>query len=227
MIKSENQRLAVHSFEMAELIPMLARDMSQRQIVNVEEDSVEDVALPHDCSDLQGQAFAAGKVAGIEEGKRQCRLEVDQETQRALMLVEQMAAARAHMLQQVESDVVALALAIAKKVIHREVSMHKEVVVEQVNHIFKQLSTASGVSLHVHPDDVDSLQTLQGQLTTLDGTSPPIRIESDPAIEVGGCILQTEGLYIDAGIESQLKIIGEALQPEGESDEPVEPSPTS
>ncbi|GJL53265.1 MAG: hypothetical protein NPIRA02_03970 [Nitrospirales bacterium] len=227
VIKQDNQRLAVHAFEMAELIPMLVRGMDQHQRVTAEEEHVDDHDLPHDCSGLQEQAFAAGRVAGIEEGKRHCQQEVEQETRRALTLVGQIADARNHLFQQVESDVVDLALAIAKKVIHRDVSMHKEVVVDQVTHIFKNLSTSSGVCLRVHPDDVDTLHALQGQLKTLDGTRPPIRIEGDPAVEMGGCLLETEGLSIDAGIESQLKIIGDALQPQGESDEPGQPSSTS
>ncbi|WP_454061242.1 FliH/SctL family protein [Candidatus Nitrospira salsa] len=227
VIKSENQRLAVHSFEMTELIPMFMRNIGQHHVSKEEQEKVEEVELPHDCSALQTQAFEAGRVAGIEEGTLQCRQKVEQETERALMLVGQVEEARARMLHQAESDLVELALAIAKKVIHREASTHKDIVLEQVGHILKNLATSSGVCLYVHPDEVEYLQTMQSHLMTHDGNSPAIRIESDPAMELGGCLLQTEGLSIDAGIESQLKIIGEALQPQSESDETVEPSSTS
>jgi len=227
VIKSENQRLAVHSFEMSELIPMFMRNVSQHQVSKEEQENVKEAELPHDCSALQKQAFEAGRVAGIEEGIQQCRHTVEQETQRALMLVGHLEEARTNMLRQIESDAVELALAIAKKVIHREASIQKDIVVDQVAHIFKSLGTSSGVCLSVHPDEVEYLQTRQSRFLTHDGKNPPIRIESDPAIEIGGCLLQTEGLSIDAGIESQLKIIGESLQSQGESDEPVVPSSTS
>ncbi|GJL49861.1 MAG: hypothetical protein NPIRA01_10880 [Nitrospirales bacterium] len=227
VIKSENQRLAVQSFEMSELIPMFMKNMGQRQVSKEEQETVEESELPHDCSALQSQAFEAGRAAGLEEGTQQCRHEVEQETQRTLMLIGQLEEAKTRMLRQAESDVIELALAIAKKVIHREASMHKDVVVDQVGHIFNSLSTSSGVCLYVHPDDVEYLQARQSHLMTHDGKSPSIRIESDPAMDMGGCLLQTEGLVIDAGIESQLKIIGEALQPQSEPDETVEPSSTS
>ncbi|GJL51436.1 MAG: hypothetical protein NPIRA01_26630 [Nitrospirales bacterium] len=227
VIKSENQRLVVRSFEMTELIPMFMKNIGQQQVSKEEQEKVEEAEMPHDCSDLQQQAFEAGRIAGIEEGTEQCRQNVEQETQRALRLVGQVEEARVRMLRQAESDLVELALAIAKKVIHREASMHKDVVVEQVGHIFKSLATSCELCLYVHPDEVEYLQTMQSHLMTHDGNSPSIRIEGDPAMEIGGCFLQTGGLSIDAGIESQLKIISEALQPQSESDETVEPSTTS
>ena len=224
VIKSENRRLAVESFEMAELIPFLARNGGQRQIPKEEDGEPEP---PHDCSILQQQAFEAGREAGIEEGKAECRHEVEQERQRSIQLVEQIEVARTNLLGQVEADLVALALAIAKKVIHREASLDKDIVVNQIQHILKNLSVPSGVCLKVHPDEMDHLQNVQASFVTHEGDTPTIRIEGDPAIGLGGCIIQTNGLCIDAAIEQQLENIGETLELQEESHESHVSSSTS
>ena len=52
------QEASVRKFEMVELIPKGTRDQD-------EEDQ------PHDCSELQQQAFEQGRLKGIDEGRAQ------------------------------------------------------------------------------------------------------------------------------------------------------------
>ncbi len=221
VIKSESRGLAVESFEMAELIPLLPRESSQRQSHKEEEEEHEP---PHDCSALQQQAFEAGRETGKAEGIAECRQEAEREIQRAVELVKQIDEARVNILCQVESDLVKLALAIAKKVIHREVSLDKDVVIRQVQQILKDLSASSAVCLKVHPDELDHLQAMQSNFVTRDGESSTIRIEGDPTVSIGGCIIQTDGLYIDAAIEQQLNTIGQSLELQNTSHEPSVPA---
>ena len=181
----------------------------------------EESAPPHDCSVLQQQAFEAGRQAGIEAGKAQCRQEVEREMQRAMTLVEQIAVAKAEMVTRAENDLVELALAIARKVLHREASLQKEVLTDSIRRILKNLSASGRICLKAHPDEVAHLQEVQSTLVTRDGDSPTIYIEADQSVGLGGCIIHTDGLYIDATIEQQLQNISDALEipkPSHESD---------
>ena len=224
VIKSETGGLAVESFEMTELIPMLPREMTQRL---TQHEEVEESEPPHDCSALQQQSFESGREKGRADGIAACQEQVQREMQRALSLVNQVEQANTTLLRQVEADLVQLAIAIAKKVIQREIQMDPNIVVEHVQRILQQLSTASHVRIQAHADEIEHLKSMQTTLVNQDGEPPSIRIEPDASVGIGGCILQTEGLYIDATIEQQLERIGQALELKSEPHESSLPSSSS
>ena len=224
VIKSETGGLAVESFEMTELIPMLPREMARRL---TQQEEVEESEPPHDCSMLQQQSFDAGREKGREEGITACQEDVRREMQRALSLVNQVEQAKVALLRQVEADLVQLALAVAKKVIHREIQIDPNIVVEHVKRILQQLSTVSHIRIQAHADEIEYLKSMQDTVVNQDGETPSIRIEHDASVGLGGCILQTEGLYIDATIEQQLELIGQALELQGEAHESSLPSSSS
>ena len=219
VIKSETGRIAVQPFEMSELMPCLPGYVRQRPMLKEEE---EESPPPHDCSALQQQAFERGQEAGIEAGKAQCRQQVEREMQRAMALVEQIAVAKAEMVVQAETDLVDLALAIARKVLHREASLEKEVLSDAIRRILKNLSTSGRICLKIHPDEVAHLQEVHSSLVTRDGELPTIHIEADPTVGLGGCLIHTDGLFIDATIDQQLQNLREVLEapiPSHESDQ--------
>ena len=130
IIKSDDEDIAIEPFEMMELFTPWRSDR------HVEEKSPkaegEEVEFSHDCSLLQQQAYEAGHQAGIEEGKAQLRIETATELQRVSDLVAQVGMARLAAIQRAEEDITCLALGIAKKVIHREVIIDKDVIASQV-----------------------------------------------------------------------------------------------
>ncbi len=217
VIKTESRLLPVESFEMAELIPFFPGYVGQRQLP---EEELEDEPPPHDCSALQQLAFKAGRKAGVQEGKSQCRHEIDLEMQRMFLLTEQLEQARSDMVLKVEADLLELAFAIARKVIQREASTTNDMVTDRIQPILKDLSATSGVCLKVHPDEVEHIQDMQSRLVGRDGEPLTIHIEGDEAVSLGGCSIHTDGLEIDATIEQQLHILHEAVVLQKEPHEP-------
>ena len=212
VIKPNNRRIVVESFEMTELIPCFPGYGGPRLMRKEEEEEEEEESVPpHDCSALQAQAFEAGRVAGIEEGKAQCQQHVDQELKRAMTLIEQVQVAKAEMVIQAEADLVDLALAIARKVLHREASIRKDVLTDGIHRILQNLSSSGRICLNVHPDEVAHVQEMQSKFVTRVGDSPTIHVEPDPTVGMGGCTIHTDGLYIDATIDQQLQNLAEAL----------------
>ena len=211
VIKSETQRLAVEDFEMTELIPFVPGRTAPKELTQYEEEK--EGELPHDCSALQQQAFDEGRKAGHEEGTAQCRHEVEQGKQQALMLVETVEAAKAAMLHQMEQDLITLSVAIAKKVIQCEISVNQDVLVHQVRQMMQMLSTKGAIRLKVHPDEVAYLQSQQENLVS-QGSEVSIHIEGDSTLGLGACEIETDSLSSNTSIEGQLAILGEALRTE-------------
>ena len=209
IIRPAEEDLTIESFEMVELIPLAPRQDHHGKS-SEEEDQEPDP--PHDCSVLQEQAYETGREAGIAEGKAQIRQEVEAEWQRALELVEQAGLARLKVVQQAEIDVVDLALAIAKKVIHRETAIDKEIVVNQLRHALRWVSTKSLVRVKTHPDQAEHLERLKMNMNSQDGHPLPLEIERDPIIKQGGCVVLTDTVFVDATVDEQLDVISQELK---------------
>lgn len=209
IIRPEEDDLTIESFEMVELSP-LAPGQEDQGTFSEEEDQEREP--PHDCSFLQRQAYEAGRAAGIEEGKAQLRAECDAEWQRAMELVEQIGIARFKTIQQAEIDVVDLALAIAKKIIHREATIDKEIVVNQLRQALRWISTKNLVRVKVHPDHAERLEVCQSNMRNRDGHPLPLEIERDPLITRGGCVVAADTVFLDATVDEQLDVICRELK---------------
>ena len=184
----------VQKFTMVELVPKSARDQA-------EEDQ------PHDCSELQEQSFEQGRLKGIEEGKAQCQVIVDEQFNRAIQLANQIGRARVAALEERDRDIVEVALAIAQKIILREIEVDKQLIVRQVRQILGLLVNKTLVTLKVHPQDLHTLEPLHEALRGefLDGDH--LIIEEDEDIQPGGCLLEQAGLQLDARLQQQLETV--------------------
>jgi flagellar assembly protein FliH len=184
----------VKKFEMAELIPKGARDQE-------EEDQ------PHDCSELQQQAFEQGRLKGIDEGRAQCQAKVDEQLSRAIQLANQIGRARVAALEEQDRDIVEVALAISQKIILREVETDKELIVRQVRQILGLLLNKNLVTLKVHPQDLHVLEPLHEALRAefLDGDH--LIIEGSEDVQSGGCLVEQVGLQLDARLHQQLEAV--------------------
>ena len=130
---------------------------------------------------------------------------------RAFELVAQVGVARLEAVRQAEIDTVELALAAAKKIIRREASIDKEVIVNQLHQALTLTSTKSLIRIKVHPDDVEHLETTQSQISNREGQQLQVLIEGDALITQGGCVVAADTMFVDATIDRQLEVIGQEL----------------
>ena len=219
IIRHEEDDLAIESFEMVELTPLA-------QVQELQESSTEEgkeSEPTHDCSLLQQEAYQAGREAGIEEGKAQLQTKYESEMTRAFELVAQVGVARLEAAKQAKIDTVELALAVAKKIIQREATLDKDVVVNQLYQALSLTSPKRLVRIKAHPDDADHLTTVQSQICNEEGQPLPMVIDSDTLIAPGGCVVASDTMFLDATIDRQLEVIGQELTEGILQDDSVEP----
>ena len=180
----------IQKFEMAELVSIEEREKEEKE--------------QHDCTALQRRAYRLGRKKGIEEGRAQCQAKVEEELKGVVRLANQIGRARMVALEEQEGDIVEVALAIAEKILLREVEIDKELVVRQVRQILGLLTNTTLVTLKVHPQDCDILEPLHQALGEefLEGNH--LVIEADESIERGGCLVEQGGLQLDARLTQQL-----------------------
>ena len=188
------QDQTVQRFQMVELVHKSAKQRAEE-------------TQPHDCRELQQDAFERGRQAGIAEGRAQCQAQVEEEVKKALRLANQIGRARVIALEEHERDIMEVALAICKKILLRECEIDKELVVRQVRQVLGLLPDKTLVTLKVHPQDFKTLEPLQHTLRPEWADGDHLAIEPFDEVDPGGCLVEQAGLLFDARLTQQLALV--------------------
>jgi flagellar assembly protein FliH len=115
---------------------------------------------------------------------------------------------RAAYFGQVESEVVQLALSIARKILHREAQLDPLLLAGIVRVALEKIDGATGVVLRVHPQNAADWRRYLA--THLEPSDLPEIVE-DPAQPLDRCALETSMGTALVGVEVQLKEIEQGL----------------
>jgi flagellar assembly protein FliH len=114
-------------------------------------------------------------------------------------------------------DLVALAVAIARRVTHQEAKVNPQVTAAVVEETLRTAGAARRVALSINPAEADMMaEYLPGLLSKLRSIEE-VELTEDEGISPGGCVLRFGSGKIDARIETQLDRIAEELL--GQKDE--------
>ena len=143
---------------------------------------------------------------GFEEGKKQAGREfqdsIARERQAVTAAVAQFAAERDSYFRDVEPEVVRLALAIAKRILHREAQLDPLVLSGVVRVALEKVTGSTAVKLHVHPTQISAWETFIGRQQDLPAL--PVLVP-DPALERNQCVLHTSLGNTAINLVTQLK----------------------
>jgi flagellar assembly protein FliH len=163
---------------------------------------------------------AAGETAayqrGILEGERRAREQAGSLHERQLALlasaITEFERTRLLAMKAVEEQVSELALAIASKIVRECADEKRDLVHAQVRDAIARVRESRDVLIRVHPDDLPSIEGVRAALLPLFEGPVTMKIEGDPAVSRGGCLLETPTRIIDATIDAHLARYGEALK---------------
>jgi flagellar assembly protein FliH len=119
-------------------------------------------------------------------------------------------------------SVIELALRLAEKIIHRQLQVDQQMVVDQVTSALKAMTGATNLSIHINPDDRPVMDEVMPELHETFGQFKHMRVVADANVGRGGCILVHDHGRLNATVETQLRRAVELLLP-GDLD--VEPKP--
>lgn len=156
----------------------------------------------------EAQARAQGRQEGQTEARKSFEDQLARERAILAEALAQFRRDRADYFQTVETEVVQLALSIARKILHRESQLDPLLLAGMVRVALEKIDGATQVVLRVHPQRAEEWKkylTLQMEPEELPG------IVEDPAQEPDRCVLQTSMGTAVVGIEVQLKEIEQGL----------------
>jgi flagellar assembly protein FliH len=154
------------------------------------------------------QGLEEGRTAGIEAGTRELATRVAA-VERVLDVLARPLEDLDH---RVEEELLALVQAVVRQLIRREVHLDPAHIIGVIREGLAALPLAAGdISVRLHPDDAD---VVRGCLTE-NATDRAWRIETDPLLERGGCLINSARSTIDARLETRLaRVIASLLEDE-------------
>jgi flagellar assembly protein FliH len=149
------------------------------------------------------KGYAQGERAGLEAGGKRAEAML----RRLAETLEELSGLRDNMVRQTERELVQLAIAIARRVLHREVSVDSELTAALAHIALERLGGPTPATVRLHPDDYAYVTS--GQATPLSGRQ--VEILPDPGVARGGCLVESEFGFINASVDAQLDEIARAV----------------
>jgi flagellar assembly protein FliH len=152
-------------------------------------------------------AKAEGLREGERAGREQAAAELEPLMARLLRTIEDLSQTRDSFRREAEEDIVRLALGIARRVVHREVTMDGAVLIGVIRAALDKIGARELHRVLVSPADLPTIST------GLEAARLPRRIEVVPDVnlERGAVLFETIKGTLDASLETQLDEIERGL----------------
>ena len=115
--------------------------------------------------------------------------------------------------EYIAPDILEISVDIARKIIKKEVEEDPQVLMDIIVDVLKTISkNEPKVNIRVNPQSANFIKDSLPEATYQYGIDSKINVISDPSIEEGGCVFQTNNGIVDASIDTQLEIIKKTLE---------------
>jgi len=116
----------------------------------------------------------------------------------------------AQLIQAGEADIIRLSIAIADRVVMHHIENDEVWMRDLLTEARRRLPDRRKVVIRLHPQDAAPARAHLAEMQGSDATGQ-LDIVDDPGLPRGGCILQSEGTTIDAGVAGAVSRLGERL----------------
>ncbi|MGR9107007.1 MAG: flagellar assembly protein FliH [Gammaproteobacteria bacterium] len=153
-----------------------------------------------------------GRTEGFEHGRRegfeQGRSDLDQRIQEFRDLADLLSGPLHELDAEVEEELLALCIAIARQLVRRELKTERDQIVAVIREAILALpASARAIRIAIHPEDADLVRST----LRVDEAKPRWELLEDPLLTRGGCRIETESSRIDATVENRLNQVISAL----------------
>lgn len=152
------------------------------------------------------EARETGRREGEAAGRQAVQAEMQAVLQKLGVAIQETVDLRPRLRREAEADLVRLAVAIARRILHRELNTDPEAIAGLVRVGLDKMRTQELTRVVVHPDH----QAPVRDLLQRQGVSQ-VEIASDPAQERGAVLFQTNRGSLDLSLETQLREIERGL----------------
>ncbi|MBZ5495425.1 MAG: hypothetical protein LAP85_03410 [Acidobacteriia bacterium] len=156
--------------------------------------------------------FLQGEKAGLETADKKTEVMM----RRYADTILELGRLKPTLFAQVEQGVVKLALEVAKKIVHREVQVDREIVQTLIRVALSHVAVKSAVTIHLHPEDYNFVVAQRAASMRPAENEREMVLLADKSMERGGCLIETDCGDIDARIEEEFREVERAFFSGGE-----------
>jgi len=150
---------------------------------------------------LHEQARQEGFAAGRAEGLANAQADITARTSALAAVLDAFTRPMADLDRQVEEELLELVRAVSQQLVRRELRTDPGEVVGVIRACLDALPAANGeVVVKLHPEDATLVREL---LQPADGDTP-WRIQADPVLARGGCLVSADCSQVDGRLETRL-----------------------
>jgi flagellar assembly protein FliH len=157
------------------------------------------------------QRIAEARAAGLREGEAAARTRAAAEVQPVLeklaRSIEDLAQVRVRLRKQAEGDTIKLSLAIAKRVLRRELAMDADAMRGLVTAALEKLQAQEICRVRANPSQAAAITACLRQTVS----NAKVEVIPDGSLQPGGVIFETNQGNLDASVDSQLQEIEHGL----------------
>lgn len=161
----------------------------------------------------QREGFKLGK----EEGYKAALEEFVKYMDEAKSLITQLVREREQVLNSVEPELARLSVSIAEKIIGEELQINRDTVLNIIKNAMQKVKSSEEVTIKVNPDDLDYVNENKDVFSRLVEGLKNLEVTSDPRVDRGGCMIETNLGSADARVSTQLEAIELAFKSVTES----------
>ena len=143
------------------------------------------------------------RVEGQQQGRQEARAEVTE-------TISQLNASMQAWIAEVEPTLIQLVARCVKQVV--EATDRTALIAEAVDRGLAELSGANEIKIKLAPSQVDSVRPLLADISERHGLRATVRLEPDAMLKDGDCIVESPMGVVDLRIDTQLRLIKNALE---------------
>lgn len=155
---------------------------------------------------LERDAFAKGYEQGERAGLEAGAARAEAMLGRLAQTIEEVAEVRRDMIRQTERQMVQLALAIAKRIVRREIALDRDLTQTMARLALERLGDSTTVTLRLHPDDFAAIGNHCDEWQR-----SHVSVVADRDVSRGGCLVESDFGFIDGSVEAQFHEVARAL----------------
>jgi flagellar assembly protein FliH len=161
------------------------------------------VAADHNPDQLEKEAYQRGFTDGKGIGRQQAATELQPVLDRLTKSMAEVSCLRGRIRKDAEADLVKLSIAIARRVLHRELTVDPDSIAGIIRVALEKLDSHELSQVRVHPDQEPGVRAALDRLSV----GRNIELKPDPSLQCGDILFETAQGTVDASIEMQLREI--------------------
>ena len=172
--------------------------------------------------ELEKEAYESGYAQGQKDGFEYGQKSLLLAKERLEQLLKDMENLSAKVLQDYKDWLLKTAVAIARQIVNKELSLRPELLIEFVEFVLAEADETQHLTIYLNPSDLDLMKKSANLDEIMEQSDRSLTLKADQQLERGGCRAESLIQLLDASMEARFALIEEAMLNSEKSDDTSE-----